>query len=257
MSKHHITIVMVSMAALYLVSSYIYVGEDLLSLLFLFLGFLIIILLGVLFPRINYFVYHENEGDNRTNEIALTFDDGPNAEFTIKVLEKLNKYNIPACFFIIGDNANKYPEIIKEINNTGHTLGNHSLHHKNRFPIESTEKIIEEIKTTNTIIKEITNKKMLYFRPPFGITNPRIARAINQSSMTAIGWNLRTYDTKNSAEKVIKKLKKKLKGGDIILLHDNHEGIFEIIDFIISHAQENGLKFVNMEHQIQKPAYES
>ncbi len=220
------------------------------------ISYLLMIFFGVVFTQLNLFVNHELAGDARYNEIALSFDDGPNPEFTKKVLEKLSEYGVKATFFLIAQNAEKYPELVEKIEEKGHLIGNHSYYHNKKFDFSKTKEIAQEIEKANEVLKKIIGKQPLFFRPPFGITHPRIARAIRQTKMKPIAWSLRTYDTSRSTHKVINLLKRKLNGGDIILLHDNHEGILEILDFLIPFAQETGFKFVNIDQLLNIKAYE-
>lgn len=220
------------------------------------ISYVLMLFFGVVFTQLNLFIDHELAGDERYSEIALSFDDGPNAEFTEKVMEKLSEYGVKATFFLIGQNAETYPELVKKIDQKGHLIGNHSYNHEKKFDFMRTAEIVKEIEKANATIQNIIGKKPLYFRPPYGITHPRIAHAIRQTAMTPIAWNIRTYDTKRTKERVIRLLRKKLNGGDIILLHDNHEGIIEILDFLIPFAQESGFKFVNINELINKKAYE-
>lgn len=220
------------------------------------LSYILMIFFGVVFTQLNLFIDHELAGDARYNEIALSFDDGPNPEFTEKVLDKLSEYGVKATFFIIGQNAENQPDIVKKIDLKGHLIGNHSYYHSKKFDFVTTKEIVNEIEKTNSVLQNIIGKKTLYFRPPFGITHPRIARAVSQTKMKPIAWSLRTYDTKRSTEKVIKLLRRKLNGGDIILLHDNHKGILEILDFLIPFAQESGFTFVNIDQLLNQKAYD-
>ena len=223
--------------------------------LFLALSYLIILVVGVIRVGFELFMEIENAGDSRYNEIAISFDDGPHPEITPKVLEKLNRFGVKAAFFCIGKNAEEQPEIVKEIHDSGHIIGNHSYEHTNNFPIFSTTKIKEDLEHCGKSIVDITGFKPRFFRPPFGITNPRIAKAVKALDLTVVGWSLRTFDTSKSPNKVIRKIKKNLNGGDLILLHDNHEGVLEILDFLIPYAEENGLKFVRPDNLIKKEAY--
>jgi len=219
------------------------------------ISYILMLFFGVVFTQLNLFIDHELAGDARYNEIALSFDDGPNPEFTDKVLEKLSEYGVKATFFLIAQSAENHPDLVEKIDQKGHLIGNHSYYHSKKFDFVKTEEIVEEIEKANTVLQNIIGKKPLYFRPPFGITHPRIARAVRQAKMKPIAWSLRTYDTKRSTEKVIKLLRKKLNGGDIILLHDNHKGILEILDFLIPFAQESGFTFVNIDQLLNIKAY--
>lgn len=233
-----------------------YSNTNLISLFVFALTYLIILVGGVVNVGWEFFMEIENAGNTKTNEIALSFDDGPHAEFTPEVLDKLDQYGIKCLFFCIGQNIENSPNLLQDIHNRGHIIGNHSYNHQNIFPILSTKKIKVELQDFNQLIQDNIGATPQFFRPPFGVTNPRIARAVSKLNLITVGWSLRTLDTAKTPTKVIKKLKRTLTGGDLILLHDNHAGVIEILDFLIPYAQQNGLKIVRPDKLIKKDAYE-
>lgn len=163
------------------------------------------------------------------SKIHLTFDDGPNPETTSRILDILKEHNEKAIFFLIGQRIAEHPELVKRISDEGHTIGNHSFSHSNLFPLFRTKKVQEELEKTNTLIKEITGKECNLFRPPFGVTNPNIAKAVNRLGMRAIGWSVRTLDTVADKDLVLEKMKR-ANPGEIILLHDTKEQTVEILE---------------------------
>ncbi len=163
------------------------------------------------------------------SKIHLTFDDGPHPEITPKILEVLKKHNQKATFFCIGKNLEKYSETAKQIVAEGHTTGNHSYSHSFYFDFFRTKKVIEELEKTNKLIKEITGKDCTIFRPPYGVTNPNIAKAVKKLNMQVSGWNIRSLDTVKNKKQVLIRLQK-AKPGDIILFHDTKIITPEILD---------------------------
>ena len=156
-----------------------------------------------------------------------------------KVLDVLLKYNVKATFFCIGNQIEKEPEILKRIISEGHIVGNHSYSHSNFFGIFSTQKVIDELHKTREIILNITGKNTLYFRPPFGVTNPRISRAIKATNYKAIGWNIRSLDTViKSEEEIFKRVKNKIKPGGIILFHDTSLKTVSVLERLLLFLQE-------------------
>lgn len=183
----------------------------------------------------NYFLTaHHSNPFVKTKSVAITFDDGPHPKFTPKVLELLKKYNAKATFFCIGKQVEKHPEIAKQIINEGHTIANHSFHHANNFGFFNTQKVILELHKTNEIIQKIIGKKTVLFRPPFGVTNPNIANAVQETKHKVIGWNVRSLDTviKNE-EKILNRITKKLQKGDIILLHDTSNKTVNVLERLL------------------------
>jgi len=185
---------------------------------------------------------------NKTNCVSLTFDDGPDAINTPLVLKILEKNNIKACFFCIGKNIEKNPELLKEINNKEHIIGNHTYSHSGKFDFYSVKKMTDEIIKTNNIIYNTVNKEVKLFRPPYGVTNPNLAKAIKKCKLTTIGWSLRSFDTtaKGNITNTIKRLEK-IKGGDIVLLHDRLPEATEILIKLIDIIKRKNLKIVRLD----------
>ncbi len=214
------------------------------------------VIAGVSSIQLNLFLENENEGDARFNEIALSFDDAPDTEILPQILSRLKQHNIETVFFIIGSKAEPHAEVLKQIHQAGHIIGNHSYTHLPNFPLMTTASIISELERTNKVIEEACGKKAHLFRPPFGVTNPRIAKAVKKLGMQSVGWSLRSFDTTLSVERVKNRLKKKLNGGDLILLHDGDVKVLEILDFIIPFALEQGFTFVRPDQLLGIKAYE-
>ena len=189
----------------------------------------------------------------KTNEktVALTFDDGPDSKITPQVLNVLAQYNIKALFFCIGNKIKGNEELIKRIVEEGHILGNHSYNHKPTFPLFSASKMKTDIEQCNMEIIRITREKTNLFRPPFGVTNPTIAKIVRELKYKTIGWNIRSFDTiRKQPHKVAARVNRKLKPGSIILLHDNTENITQILEEIINFAQKTGYKFIRADQYI-------
>ncbi len=209
---------------------------------------IIVTTIGSFHIRWNYFLKATHHNYNTTkNTIAITFDDGPNPEFTPKALELLQKYNAKATFFCIGKNVEKHPEIIQKIIAKGHQIGNHSYAHSNNYGFLSTKKIIADISKAQERIKKVTKTENLLFRPPFGVTNPNIAKAIKIVQLQPIGWSIRSYDTiAKEPKKVLKKIISKLKKGDIILLHDTSILSILVLEQLLRWLQENNIESVSI-----------
>lgn len=185
--------------------------------------------------------------------IALTFDDGPHPEWTPRVLNLLAENNIKATFFLIGKNAEQHPEIVKRISDEGHTIGNHSYHHEDKFPMKKRIEIQQEIIQNNALLKELTGKEIHYFRPPFGVSNPRIAKGIKDLKMQTIGWSIRSFDTvAKDVQSITKRVLKNPRQGDVILLHDTQEKTLTALSIIIESIQKRGIGFESIESLYKK-----
>ncbi len=182
--------------------------------------------------------------NNNGKNVFITFDDSPEESETIRVLEVLKKHDVRATFFVIGEKAEKNIELIREIAKQGHVLGNHSYSHKNFFPLKNSKKIAEEIKITYSIIKSVKPSEVDIFRPPFGVTNPSIAKAIKRLDVCTIGWSLKSLDTTiNNHERILKRLVKKTRPGDVVLMHDSIKNINKVLDDYITFLKKNNYNF--------------
>lgn len=194
-----------------------------------FMAFSAVVVWGSFAIELNYFVNSITHKRTRIKEVALTFDDGP-TEFTPKFLDLLKEHQVKATFFCIGKQIEKYPETFRRIIVEGHTIGNHTLSHANSTGFLSTKKMIAEIENCDKVIKNIGNIETPLYRPPFGVTNPNIAKAIKKTHKISIGWNVRSLDTIiDDEKKIYRRITKGLKKGSIILLHDTSEKTYRVL----------------------------
>lgn len=219
---------------------------------------LILTAIGSFNILLNYFLKaHHSNKNCATKSVAITFDDGPNKEFTPKALELLKKYNAKATFFCIGKNVEQYPNIANQIVDEGHVIANHSFNHSTNFGFLSTKKVVEEINNTNNSIFRITKKQVSLFRPPFGVTNPNIAKAIQKTKHQVIGWNVRSLDTVIKKEtKILNRITKKIKAGDIILLHDTSEKTITVLEQLLLFLKEQKITAITVDELLNIKAYE-
>lgn len=207
--------------------------------------FLIIQFLGAYFIGLNFHVASINSLKTNAKQVVLTFDDGPNNPNTIRVLEVLKKHNVNAVFFVIGKNISGNELIIKQIVAEGHQIGNHSFSHHNWIDIWTTKRVTEDFAACEKLIQEFQPNSKL-FRPPYGVTNPNIARAVKTLHLQSVGWSIRSYDTSiKDVEKIKQRILSKLKPGAIILMHDRLDFMPELLEELIPAIKENGYEFTN------------
>jgi peptidoglycan/xylan/chitin deacetylase (PgdA/CDA1 family) len=221
------------------------------------LAYLVINIVGSANICVNYFFHSYCKANTSKKEIAITFDDGPHPEITRKLIKLLDLHNVTATFFCTGINADTHSDIISKMFSNNHIVGNHSFAHSNFFDLMSPARMLKEITDTNEVIKLIIGKTPLLFRPPYGVTNPMLGKAIKNTAMVSIGWSLRSLDTINDSEKVLTKLKDKTKAGDIVLFHDTNPNILTIIEGYLTWLQQNNYKIVSLTDLINIKAYAS
>ncbi|HKX85627.1 MAG TPA: polysaccharide deacetylase family protein [Flavobacterium sp.] len=208
--------------------------------------------------RLNYFLkaYHSNPNEKQ-RRIALTFDDGPH-EMTEEVLNLLQKFNAKATFFCIGTQIEKHPDILKRAITEGHVVGNHTYSHSNSIGFFSTAKVLAEIEKNDVLLANAVGRKIKLFRPPFGVTNPNIARAVSKTGHHVIGWNIRSLDTLNIDENAIfERVKKRIQPGGIVLLHDTSLKTVTVLERLLLFLQSENYEMVTIDTLLNLPAYEN
>lgn len=253
--RHNITLILT--LVILILSSYFLQGSPyFLSVIFaiLFL-YLCILILGSSFIQLNYFVPNINKGNN--NGVTFTFDDGPDPEFTPKILDVLAKENVKATFFVIGNKIEKNKDLLLRIHNEGHIIGNHSFSHTKNLTILSSTNLKKDIEKCSNSIEKIIHRKPLFFRPPFGITTPNYLRATKHLKMKSIGWSIRSLDTvAKDKETLYKKVVRKISNSSIVLFHDTQKITLDVLPDIIHFCKENGINIVSLPESINKKAYE-
>ena len=180
----------------------------------------------------------------RTTEInvLLSFDDGPDPVNTPLVLDILKKHGVTAMFFLIGKKIAGNEALVQRIHAEGHLLGSHSYSHDPKIGFWFREKVLADIGNGhNALLKAIPNAGYWY-RPPFGVTNPTIAAAINNCGLQSVAWSVRSFDTANKdPDRLLKKLKQNINGSDIVLLHDTQEHTVSILESLIVELKSRNL----------------
>jgi peptidoglycan/xylan/chitin deacetylase (PgdA/CDA1 family) len=155
-----------------------------------------------------------------TNQLALTYDDGPNDPHTMRLLEVLARHEVPATFFLIGRYVQQRPDIVREIVKTGHIIGNHTFTHP-LLTFKSSAEVRKELTECHSAIQDAVGQYSNLFRPPFGGRRPAVLRIARELDLEPIMWNVTGYDWDVPPAAVIeKKVSSQIRGGDVILLHD-------------------------------------
>jgi peptidoglycan/xylan/chitin deacetylase (PgdA/CDA1 family) len=155
-----------------------------------------------------------------TRQIALTYDDGPNDACTMRLLETLAKHEVHATFFLIGRYVEQRPDIVREIVQAGHIVGNHTLTHP-LLIFQSEPEIKRQITTCQAALHEAIGQPSNLFRPPFGGRRPAVLRIARELGLQPVMWNVTGYDwNAPPAAAIERKVAGQIRGGDVILLHD-------------------------------------
>jgi peptidoglycan/xylan/chitin deacetylase (PgdA/CDA1 family) len=204
--------------------------------------FAVLLIWGIFDLRLSLFVPVVNRLKTKEKKVILTFDDSPGV-CTNSILSTLEKENIHATFFLIGKNAAEHGALVKKIHESGHSIGIHTQNHSLQFPFRGQTYTKKEIEDCKTFIENITGRETLLFRPPFGITNPVIARITREMKLTVTGWTIRSLDTRiNNKSHLIKRILNRLSAGAIILLHDlPHTS--DILQELITEIRKKGYGF--------------
>lgn len=155
-----------------------------------------------------------------SRQIALTFDDGPNDPHTLNLLDVLDRYNVRATFFMIGRYVRRRPEIAVEVAKRGHIIGNHTFTHPllTFYPLH---RVRNEITQCRTALDETVGEHSNLFRPPWGGRRPGVFRLVRKFGLEPIMWNITGYDwNPPSADSIEQKVSRRIRGGDVVLLHD-------------------------------------
>jgi peptidoglycan/xylan/chitin deacetylase (PgdA/CDA1 family) len=154
------------------------------------------------------------------DEIALTFDDGPDPEFTPRVLEVLARTKTPATFFVLGQKAEQLPGLVREIAGQGHTVGIHGYDHGNLFWRSST-RIFAEIRRADEIVAAAAGKHTRLFRPPYGRIRPGVLRRVTRAGWQVVLWDVVPYDfNAPDAPAITQRVVEHARAGSILVLHD-------------------------------------
>lgn len=187
------------------------------------------------------------ENTSEKKKVAITFDDGPHPQYTPEMLEALKKRNVKATFFLLGQEVEKYPEIVKQIQEEGHLIGNHSYQHEqlSKLPMEQA---CQQVNRTNELIYNITGEYPSYLRPPFGDWHEKLDCEMN---MVEVLWDVDTLDwSSQNHQKIVNKVLKKVQENDIILMHDGYETSVTAAMEIIDTLQQQGYEFVTVDEII-------
>lgn len=187
--------------------------------------FLILLHDGVFRPASPWLMAVVTHGPRNSGRVALSFDDGPDAQVTPQVLEVLAEHGARASFFVIARHAEAQPELTRRIVAEGHELGNHSYAHSRLLNFRGVAGMRSEIEKAMSVLREFQPQPWPpLYRPPVGLKNPPLASVVQQLGLKVVAWSLHSRDTRSrDPRRIAARVLRKLRDGDILLLHDGHD----------------------------------
>ncbi|WP_079420586.1 polysaccharide deacetylase family protein [Thiomonas intermedia] len=188
-------------------------------------------------------------------EVALTIDDGPDPEVTPEVLDLLDRHDVRATFFCIGERVQAHPALSRAIARRGHAIENHSAHHRHHFSLLGPRGFARELQQAQQMIQTCTGVRPRFFRAPAGLRNLFLSPVLAQHDLRLTSWTRRGFDTRETRPAVVlRRLLRHLKAGDILLLHDGHAArtaqgrpvILEVLPELLQALRQAGLQPVTL-----------
>jgi peptidoglycan/xylan/chitin deacetylase (PgdA/CDA1 family) len=199
-------------------------------------------------------------GDD-ADEVALTFDDGPNDCATPELLDVLARHGVRASFFNMGSFARARPEIVRQVVAAGHIVGNHTMSHP-RLSTQSAARVRQEIADCNAVLEEITGEAVKFFRPPYGARRPVVMRAARELGLTPVLWNVFGYDWKpigvdgilGNLAAGIERWRRRGRGANLLLHDGGHRAMgaermdtVRAVDRLLSKQRGTAMQFVTVD----------
>ncbi len=187
------------------------------------------------------------EGGSFKGTVALTFDDGPHPVYTPRLLKGLKERGVHATFFLIGQNIEGNEDIIRQMKEEGHLIGNHSQNHM-QLTKEQVKAACEQINLTNEKIRQITGEAPEYVRPPYGSWSEELECMV---PMKVVLWNLDTLDWKTqNKDRIVRYIVSHVEDGSVILLHDVYDTSVEAALEVIDTLMAEGYNFVTVDEML-------
>jgi peptidoglycan/xylan/chitin deacetylase (PgdA/CDA1 family) len=210
--------------------------------------------LGVSFPQWQMFGRSLCRVRTQRKAVALTFDDGPDPDTTPALLSLLDRQDAKATFFCVGLRAAQHPALTRRIAEEGHQVENHSFQHNHWTNLFSFSRLEKDIARTQKEIRRITGRAPQFFRPPMGLTNPRVFRVARKLGLEIAGYTARGLDRRDDPPgKIVARLLRKLRPGAILLLHDGgvpRERLLGVVTLLLDRLQAGGYQCLRLDQLI-------
>lgn len=222
--------------------------------------FTLLCFVATFLPRFSFYLPIISRGNASTPAVALTFDDGPDPLSTPALLKILSRHRVRATFFVNGKKVLTHPELVKEIVQKGHTIGNHTYTHDNLILLKTGKLLLNDIFATQKALHSLGVVSFV-FRPPVGFTNPRLGQILRNLNLYTVNFSCRAFDFGNRRIlNLSRKIIRKAQPNDIVLLHDippKRAGEFENwlreIELLITGLETKGLSIIPLAELIGKP----
>lgn len=216
----------------------------------------LVLFYGSYYVGSNFYINIVCSADTSRKQIAISFDDGPADNYTPQILDILKEHQVETVFFCIGHRASEKEELLNRIQQEGHVIGNHSYSHHFWFDLFSTKKMLQDLRMMDLAVQEATGVKPKLFRPPYGVTNPNLAKAISRGGYIPIGWNLRSMDTVIKDEsKLLNKVLNGVKPGALVLFHDTSRATVSILPDFLRKVKAQGYEIVRPDKMLNVKPY--
>lgn len=221
----------------------------------------LLLICGVIAIRAQFFGRVFIKAGKDTRLIALTFDDGPDPLMTPDIVALLGRYDLKATFFIIAAKALRCPDVVRQCFDQGHTIACHDLRHSNTSNFRRTKQLLKDISESRKIIHAIIGKEPLLYRPPMGLMNSHVLRALKKLGMYCVGWSRKANESGNRKINAIKKIHALAGPGAVVLLHDvlpmpeYKEEILRQMEALFKSIHENKLNAIAVDELFKVIAY--
>jgi peptidoglycan-N-acetylglucosamine deacetylase len=220
------------------------------------IAYSLIVFYGCYYIGSNFFIKVICSADTNRKEIAISFDDGPSLSYTPEILKILKEEDVKAAFFCIGKNIPGNERLLRQTIAEGHTVGNHSYTHHTWFDMFSAGQMLGDLEMMDHEMHRVTGLQPKLFRPPYGVTNPNLKKAIIKGGYTPIGWSVRSFDTVIKDEKkLLNKVIRSLEPGAVFLFHDTSKTTLDMLPAFIKEVKNRGYNIVPLDKLLLLSAY--
>ena len=222
----------------------------------LFVAYSLIVFWGCYNVGSNFFIPIVCRAVTEKKEIAISFDDGPADSYTAEILQVLQTEQVHATFFCIGSRIAGNEALLKQIHINGHIIGNHSYSHHFWFDMYPAKKMQDDLALMDAATQKTTGLTPKLFRPPYGVTNPNLAKAIRKGGYTPVGWSVRSMDTVIKDEAVLlSKINAGIAPGAVFLFHDTSKVTLAVLPAFIQEVKKRGYNIIPLDKLLDLQPY--